>query len=394
MLTYGFDDISAPLPKSCLEVMLKLAGPQLLHRLSLGDEEVCKLYDKYLLVLVKTIINVQEKFPESFGQYMVVALQFAYQTAFQYADKLDLKLVSRSLHLLSGIMLCESYDVFKLNNRSKNVSPEAMKFTEMRNSFFTEDVLKEMCVTCISKYQKLSEDELLNWQDCPEEFAFEETRHVSLFNIKAASEHFLLNATSVFQDSVCPYVISLIKECRNHDRSNLDNVLVIDSIYAVTVICSYDLFDHIDIDSWFQTLVGELREEGPYCTIIRRRILEVIGRWVTIKLSQDQHPAVYEVCIEYMKPCHDLVVRLTAASALKAAVSDFAFYPPSFSSYLEVTVQLLYTLLKQVSECESMVKILEVVNSVIDGCGTQVRGARVNLCYCFSDLVERPTIDF
>ena len=372
MLTYGFEDISAPLPKSCLEVILKLAAPQLLHRLSLDDTLVCHLYDKYLLVLVKTLITVQERFPDSFGQYMLVSLQFADQIAFQHSERLDLKLVARSLHLLSGIMLCETYDVFKLNNRGKDVSSETIRFTEMRNSFFTEEKLKEMCVTCISKYQKLTEDELLNWQESPEEFAFEETRHVSLFSIKAASEHFLLNTTSVFQDTVCPYIISLINECGKHDRSNLDTVLVIDSIYAVTVICSYDLFDYIDIEAWFKTLVTELRVDTPYCSILKRRILEVIGRWVTIKLSQDQHPAVYEVCIEHMKESQDLVVRLTAASALKAALTDFAFYPPAYSSYLEVTVELLYNLLKQVQECESRVKVLEVVNSIIDGCGYQV----------------------
>ena len=372
MLTYGFEDISVHLPKSCLEAILKMSVSQLEHRLTITDQPVCQLYDKYLLVIIKALINVQEKFPDFFGQYIVGSLEFAYKVGFQYAELLEMRLVARALHLLSGIMLCETYDVFKLNNRGKHVSSLSIKFTDDRNSFFTEERLKDMCVKCISKYLKLTEFELQNWQESPEEFAFEETRHVSLFNIKAASEHFLLNMTATFQDIVCPYIVELIKECTQHDRSNLETVLMIDSIYSITVTCSYDLFDHIDIDGWFATLVEELVQETPYCSILRRRILEVIGRWVTIKLSQDKHPAVYEVCLQYMASSQDLVVRLTAATALKAAVSDFAFYPPSYSPYLEVTMQLLYSLLREVEECESRIKILEVVNSIIDGCGKQV----------------------
>ena len=372
MLTYGFEDMSVQLPKSCLEAVLNMCVSQLEHRLTISDQSVCQLYDKYLLVIIKVMINVQEKFPEFYGQYILVTLDFAYKVGFQYAELLEMRLVARALHLLSGIMLCETYDVFKLNNRGKNVSSISIKFTEDRNSFFTAERLKDMCVKCISKYLKMSEFELRNWQESPEEFAFEETRHVSLFNIKAASEHFLLNMTATFQEIVCPYIVELIKECAQHDRSNMETVLMIDSIYSVTVTCSYDLFDHIDIDGWFATLVQELAQETPYCSILRRRILEVIGRWVTIKLSQDKHTAVYEVCLQYMSGSQDLVVRLTAASALKAAVSDFAFYPPSYSPYLEVTMQQLYTLLREVEECESRVKILEVVNSIIDGCGKQV----------------------
>ena len=42
------------------------------------------------------------------------------------------------------------------------------------------------------------------------------------------------------------------------------------------------------------------------------------------------------------------------------------------SCYLEMTMQLLYTLLKEVEECESRIKILEVLNAIIDGCGKDV----------------------
>ena len=172
-------------------------------------------------------------------------------------------------------------------------------------------------------------------------------------------------------------------------------MLLIDAVFSVVIVCSYDLFDFIDIDEWYGTLAEEIKRECQWwvvvkhlpiiiptplrlccklmnltthsftrSAILRRRTIELIGRWVTIKLSQDKHPAVYELCLNHMQKgqvwlvcfwggtnytfqqveiyysqnsqwklshlCQDLVVRLTAATALQAAVSDFAFYPSAF----------------------------------------------------------------
>ena len=78
------------------------------------------------------------------------------------------------------------------------------------------------------------------------------------------------------------------------------------------------------------------------------------------------------MCILHMQPSQDLVVRLTAAAALQAAVTDFAFYPDAFSSYLEPSLHQLYSLLNEVEECESKIKILEVIVAIIDGSGKYV----------------------
>eukprot|EP00116_Pleurobrachia_bachei_P019308 sb/3479570/ len=372
-LTYGFEDITQA--GVCLEEIIKLATPQLEHRLTLAaDPLLSQVYDKYLKVMVRLLNNVQEKHPRFFGRYLEPVLNFAYQISFVHGDHLHTDLVAQSLHLLSDIVSNETYDVFKLSNKGVDVGQEEIGLMNTRNSFFSEERLHTMTDRCISHNLKLTPVELQDWQECPEEFSFEETRHVELFSVKAASEHFLLNLTATFQDIVCPYIVTLVTECSKHDRSNLETVLMIDSVYSVTVVCSYDLFDYLDIETWFTTLQSELKQEGPFCTILKRRILEVIGRWVTIKLCQDRHPAVYELCIDHMSRSHDLVVRLTAASALEAAVGDFAFYPSSFSGYLKGAVERLYDLLMSVQECETRVRILGVLNSIIVGCSKHVKG--------------------
>ena len=297
MLTYGFENFTEPLQCSCMTAIIEVIQPHLQNRLSVTEISAKQVYDKYFIVAIKTIINVQERYPEEFGDFILPVLQCANLISFQYGTELEPKLVAQCLHLLSNIILCDAYDVFQRNNRGVPVTDKTMRFNEIRNSFFTEGQIQSMCVQSITNFLKLSHIELRNWQESPEEFAYEETRHVSLYSIKASAEHFILNLTATFSDIVCPYIVSLIKECASRERSTLDTVLLIDSIYSITVICSYDLFDFIDIDTWFGSLVAELKQEGPFSSILRRRILEVIGRWVTIKLAQDKHPQVVYVFV-------------------------------------------------------------------------------------------------
>ena len=224
MLVFGFDDITDPAPQSCLTVLINLGQSHLTHRASLPTGEITITYDKYLRNVLKILVNIQEKFPQQFAEFMTPALEFAYQIAFNSGDRLDVKLVAKALCLMSCVMVCEDYDVFKLVNRNVNMTPQSVQFNEARNSFFTEVRLKDMCSTCIQKYLKLSNVELENWTDNPEEFAFEETRYIPLFHLKASAEAFVLNMTATYQEIVCPYIVELIKSCSSLDITNLDQV--------------------------------------------------------------------------------------------------------------------------------------------------------------------------
>lgn len=59
--------------------------------------------------------------------------------------------------------------------------------------------------------------------------------------------------------------------------------------------------------------------------------------------------------VEVLSPEEDLGVRLAASDALKLAIDDFQFNPEEFSPCLEPAFSLLFSLLKEVKECDTKV---------------------------------------
>lgn len=74
-----------------------------------------------------------------------------------------------------------------------------------------------------------------------------------------------------------------------------------------------------------------------------------------VKLSTELRPELYKLMVEVLSPEEDLGVRLAASDALKLAIDDFQFNPEEFSPYLEPAFSLLFSLLKEVKECDTKV---------------------------------------
>ena len=74
-----------------------------------------------------------------------------------------------------------------------------------------------------------------------------------------------------------------------------------------------------------------------------------------MKLSSALRPVLYDALLTVLVPEEDLVVRLTAAQTLKIVMDDFEFTTEQYLPYLERSMQLLFTLLKDCKECDSKV---------------------------------------
>lgn len=64
---------------------------------------------------------------------------------------------------------------------------------------------------------------------------------------------------------------------------------------------------------------------------------------------------MYKLMVESLSPEEDLGVRLAASDALKLAIDDFQFNIDEFLPFLEPAFSLLFTLLKEVNECDTKV---------------------------------------
>ena len=76
--------------------------------------------------------------------------------------------------------------------------------------------------------------------------------------------------------------------------------------------------------------------------------------------------------VEVLSPEEDLGVRLAASDALKLAIDDFQFNPEEFSPYLEPAFSLLFSLLKEVKECDTKMYVLYVLSFMIERAGSEI----------------------
>lgn len=140
--------------------------------------------------------------------------------------------------------------------------------------------------------------------------------------------------------------------------------------YTVQLRFLYTIYLQVDFDQWFTTtLTQELKIKHDNYRVIRRRVSSLIGTWTGIKLSAELRPALYDCVLNLLNPEEDMAVRLTASMSLRHAIDDFEFSCEQFQPYLDPTFALLFNLLKEASECETKMHVLNVITLVVERVG-------------------------
>jgi hypothetical protein len=129
-----------------------------------------------------------------------------------------------------------------------------------------------------------------------------------------------------------------------------DQVIFRESVYNAVTLNPLALYDHIDFDTWLTTVIpAELSFSGPQylpilkysndsIKILRRRMALLIGAWVGTKCAEEARPKVYELLLSLLTPLdarNDVVVRMSAATALQSAVDEWQFKADHFLPYLD-----------------------------------------------------------
>jgi len=278
-----------------------------------------------------------------------------------------------TLNLMRFILRCEAYTPAKTLEESK--SEVTLAARQIFSDFFTVQMLTELCRQLVLNYFPLQENELKSWQTDPENFVCDESGDSCKFSLRPCQENLFTTLVKEFR-LVCPQVImELVNEQENVDSSkDLSVVLCKDAVYCAVGLASYELYDFIDFDNWFMTkLIADLNVVHTNYRIIRRRVAWLVGCWISVKVSPNLRPTVYECLIVLLQPTEDIVVRLEAAQTLKLAADDFEFSVLQFSPYLEASFRLLFQLLQDVSQCDSKMSVLHVMSLIIERMQAEIR---------------------
>uniref|UniRef100_A0A673ZFR0 Importin-11 n=1 Tax=Salmo trutta TaxID=8032 RepID=A0A673ZFR0_SALTR len=373
LTVHGFQE-----PQQNMEVMVSVENQVIVileRSRQVGPENPCReKLEKTIILYTKVLLDFLEVHPCAFIPLIQRSLEFAVGYVFTPAGEglVFERFTVQCMNLIKTIVKNEAYKPCKNIEDSK---PESLEAHKIKTAFFTHPTLTEIGRRLVSHYFLLTEEELAMWEEDPEGFAVEETGGDSWkYSLRPCTEVLFLDIFHNYSQTLTPVLLEMVLNLQGTScgltavRSEVTTLL-----YNAVGLAAYELFDNIDFDQWFNNqLLGELQVSHHRYKLIRRRVIWLIGQWISVKFKSELRPLLYEVILNLMQD-PDLVTCQFLFLNVSSPVDDFEFRTEQFLPYLESIFSLLFQLLQQVTECDTKMQVLHVISCVIERVNIQIR---------------------
>lgn len=251
---------------------------------------------------------------------------------------------------------------------------ETKQAVEMLRQFFSDALVQHLTELLVTWYLRLRPADLTEWHDNPEEWANEDLNNAWEYQLRACAEKLYSDLAINFREIVVPMVLKNLEQ-----STSSSDILAKDAALAAfaTGSAAISKEDSADFDQIFpQIIVPQgLVNGSSECRVLRRRVAIVVGEWITIQCSPENRIKAYELLVHLLNPqdsLNDVVVRITAASALRFTVDDWDFEIEGFLPYVGEIFVRLFALLGQVTHIDSKIVLLRTVAVVADRIGARV----------------------
>uniref|UniRef100_A0A8C5THE4 Importin 11 n=1 Tax=Malurus cyaneus samueli TaxID=2593467 RepID=A0A8C5THE4_9PASS len=316
------------------------------------NAEVMKSFFNVLISLSASlflkILDFLDQHPFSFTTLIQRSLEFSVSYVFTEAGEgvVFEQFIVQCMNLIK--MIVKNY-AYKPSKNIEDSSPETLEAHKIKTAFFTYPTLMEICRRLVTHYFLLTKEELTMWEEDPESFS---KKFPAVFLHR---QIFPLDIVSVTRNS-----------------SVVLSTLLFKILYNAVGLAAYELFDSVDFDQWFKNqLLAELQVSHDRYKPIRRRVIWLIGQWISVKFKSDLRPVLYEA-IRNLLQDRDLVSILFFLNVC-LPVDDFEFRTDQFLPYLESMFTLLFQLLQEVTQCDTKMHVLHVLSCVIERVNMQIR---------------------
>ncbi|KAI8899690.1 armadillo-type protein [Globomyces pollinis-pini] len=267
----------------------------------------------------------------------------------------------QSIKMMKNVVKHRDFSVIK----SKNPDPLMQNALHiLENLLFTPDFVLNAAKLLISRYLILTNSDLETWADDPESFVQDEDSDHWEYQIRGSSEKLLMLLISKNKELLCPFLIETLVGL---PELSGESIIFQEAVYCSIGLGASDLYDYLDFDDWMlKRLLGESERKHDDLKIIRKRIANLLGQWVSVKCSKESRPFVYQILLSLLHSNEDIVVRLTAVNSLKLAVDDFDFELERFNPFFQPFVDGIMVLLKDVEDFDSKMKIINCLIVMIE----------------------------
>lgn len=343
-------------------------------------------HEKFVLKHMKVLTEFQEYHRLAFIEFAPQVLEMSFNYVFfegsQFifdANKLTLpNFVIHCLNLIKGYLLNSTGNTY--NNQPTEIENN---LAGILKDFFTSERLGFIMEKLLMHYFLLTPIDIEQWEDDPENYVTDEGGDSWKYSLRSCTEAFYMALFQKYHPILCKQLIVYVQKSQSIQLttgSEIQDILIKESIYNAVGLTAFHLFDDVDFDTWFTSqLVYELKIQGSNFRVLRKRIIWMVGQWSGVKFSKAFRPMVYEACLELLQPSEDIVVRLTASKTLKTILDDFDFCAEQFLDFLDSAFSLLFHLLKESKECDTKMNVLFTMSFIVEKMSMSIKIQADNL---------------
>lgn len=325
--------------------------------------------------LVHSYWSIAKSFGESFGSKEAVtsaAANGSIGTDGDVDEKPTMeKLVLRGMLTLRACvkMVHNPTQTFKYKT-PQDKEERTQATTVMRQQLLTEDLVREVMETLVTRYFVFRASDLREWEEEPEEWEKREEGEGEdwEFSIRSCSEKLFLDLAINYKDVLLQPLLQVFYSVAT---TQSEDVLFKDSVYTAIGLSAAVVHEQLDFDAFIRdVLVQEVQKQNPGFNILRRRAAILLAQWISIKVSDESRPLVYQIFQHLLtkagQPLNDQVVRVTAGRQLKHIADDWEFKAAQFLPYAEPILDSMMQLIGEVELTETKMALLNTISVIVE----------------------------
>ncbi|KAF2458398.1 armadillo-type protein [Lineolata rhizophorae] len=280
------------------------------------------------------------------------------------------KLAHRGLLLIRACVKMVFNPTLTFRMRFQEEREEKAKSVEMvKTQLLEESFVKEMMEVIVMRYFVFTPRDLRQWLEEPDEWEKREDLDGEGFDfaIRPCAEKLFLDLAINFKDLIIQPLLNVFYSIASLDN---DNILFKDSVYTAVGLAAPVLHPHLDFDAFISaTLVPEVQRQQPGYNILRRRIAILLAQWISVKVSDQSRPLVYQIfrhLLDKSDALNDQVVRVTAGRQFKNVADDWEFKPDQFMPYASDIFTRIMSLVEEVELAETKMALLNTISIMVE----------------------------